>query len=297
MPRTRRSAPAAVTIDAEHTPRRPRGRYETRAAADGGRQEHVQALERGLALLTVFNARTPSMTLSQAAEKTGVTRAVARRYLLTLETLGYVSHEGSYFALTPRVLDLGFTYLASINVADVAKPFMLRVVDTLRESCSVGVLDRHDVVYVARVPADRIMTTNLVVGSRLPAHATAMGKVLLAYLPADRLAQYFATAPLSPLTGRTIGDEGRLRRVLAEVKRLGWAANDEESEKGVRTIAAPLFNRNQDAVAAINVAGHASRVSIRELRGAHLPVLLEAARDISRALGARALDRDKGSSG
>ena len=107
---------------------------------------------------------------------------MARRYLLTLQELGYVVHDGSHFTLTPRILDLGFTYLATVDVANIAQPFMERIVHTLRESCSIAVLDGHDAVYVARVAAKRIMSINLVVGSRLPAHATSMGKVLLAHL-------------------------------------------------------------------------------------------------------------------
>lgn len=247
---------------------------------------YVRALERGLAVLTAFSARTPAMSMTQVAERARLPRAVARRYLFTLETLGYVVHHQGQFRLTPRVLDFGFTYLGSLGISEVASPFMERIVATLRESCSVGVLDGSDIVYVARVTADRIMTTNLVVGSRLPAHATSMGKVLLAFLPAARLADYLAAVTLRPLTERTIGDERTLRRVLDEVRRCGWATNDQESEKGVRTVSVPLRDRTGAVVAAINVSGHASRVSMRELKRDHLPVLLEAARDISRALGA-----------
>ena len=249
----------------------------------------MQGLERGLAVIKAFNARCPTLTLSKAAERTGLTRAVARRYLLTLEALGYVLHEGSDFRLTPRVLELGFSYLSTLPVAEVARPYMLKVVETLHESCSVGVLDGPDVVYVARVTADRIMTTNLVIGSRLPAHATAMGKVLLAYLPPSNLDAYFATTQFRELTKRTICDERTLRATLAGVRRNGWAANDEESEKGVRTVAAPLFSRFGQVVAAINLAGHSSRVSMRELRRSHLPILMNAANEISRTLGADTL--------
>jgi IclR family pca regulon transcriptional regulator len=163
---------------------------------------------------------------------------------------------------------------------------MEHIVATLRESCSVGVLDGADVVYIARVTADRNMTTNLTVGSRLPAHATSMGKVLLAFLPPERLDEYFASTRLRPLTARTIVDEPALRQVLDAVWRQGWATNDEESEKGVRTVSVRLRDRSSKVVAAINLSGHASRVSMKELKRDHLPVLLQAARDISRALGA-----------
>jgi IclR family pca regulon transcriptional regulator len=263
----------------------PKSRDGARARRDDG--EYVRALERGLEVLKAFNGRTPAMSMTQVAERAGLTRAVARRYLFTLEALGYVVHHDGLFRLTPRVLDFGFTYLAASGLSDVARPHMERIVATLRESCSVGVLDGSDVVYVARVTADRIMTTNLVVGSRLPAHATSMGKVLLAFLTPDRLDAYFAATTLHPLTERTIADQATLRAVLDGVRRRGWATNDQESEKGVRTVSVPLRDRSGDVVAAINLSGHASRVSMRELKRDHLPVLLAAAREISRALGAK----------
>jgi IclR family transcriptional regulator, pca regulon regulatory protein len=250
------------------------------------KREFVKGLERGFAVLKAFSARTPSLTITQVAARTGLTRAVARRYLFTLEALGYVVHHDSAFALTPLVLELGFTYLSSMSVADIARPFMVRIVEQLRESCSVAVFDRQEIVYIARVQADRIMTNNLVVGSRLPAHATAMGKVLLAHLSPTQLDEYFAVAQLRPLTDRTIHDEPGLRAALAEVRRRGWAANDEESERGLRTVAVPIVERDGRVIAAMNVSAHASRVSTRELRRDHLPVLLAAAAEISRALGA-----------
>jgi IclR family pca regulon transcriptional regulator len=257
-----------------------------RAGGDGpGDREFVQGLERGFAVIKAFGPRTPALTVSEVAERTGLTRAVARRYLFTLRALGYVLNEGSRFSLTPRILELGFAYLATLSVADIAQPFMAHVVDKLRESCSLGVLDGHDVVYVARVNANRIMTTNLTVGSRLPAHATSMGKVLLAFMPPAQLEEYLATAHLNPLTDRTIRDPQKLRAALEKVRRTGWATNDQESEIGVRTVAVPIIDRAGHAVAAMNLAGHASRVSMRELRNNHLPVLLEAAHQISRALG------------
>ena len=217
------------------------------------------------------------LTATEVSSRTGLTRAVARRYLMTLKALGYIEKIGSSFALTPRVLNLGFKNLSSINVADVALPFMKNVVETLRESCSLGVLDGHDVVYAARLTADRIMTTRLQVGSRLPAHATAMGRVLLAYLPAEQLTAYFATAELRPLTDRTIRDKSVLRASLKEIQARGFAANDEESEKGIRTVAVPITDRSGMVVAALNSAAHSSRVSMRELLRTHLPLLLNTA--------------------
>ena len=258
------------------------------AAASSDRQrEFVQGLQRGFAVVKAFSADGGRrLTVADVAARTSLTRAVARRYLLTLQELGYVVHDGSHFALTPRILDLGFTYLATIDVANIAQPFMERIVHTLRESCSVAVLDGHDAVYVARMAAKRIMSINLVVGSRLPAHATSMGKVLLAYLPPDQLEEYFHTAPLQRLTSRTIVEADALRAALKQVRERGWAFADQESEDGVRTVAVPLFDRNMQVQAAMNVSGHASRVAMKELRSRYLPVLQDAAAEISRALGA-----------
>lgn len=280
------TAKASATLSTAPAVRR-QARVSGPPAADRANdREFVRGFERGVAVIKAFNARSPALTVTQVAERTGLTRAVARRYLLTLETLGYVVHTGATFALTPRILEIGFAYLSTISVADVARPVLIRLVEGLQESCSVGMLDRQDVVYVARMNANRIMTTNLAVGSRLPAHATAMGKVLLAYLPPAKLDAFFAMGPLQPLTERTTCDEATLRALVARVRERGWAGNDEESEKGVRTVAAPLFDRSGQVIAAINLSGHSSRVTMRDLRSRYLPVLLQAAREISEALGA-----------
>lgn len=267
-------------MDTKQTPRKAEN-GETRP------REFVQGLERGLAVIRSFSAESPSLTIAQVAERTDLTRAAARRYLMTLEALGYVLQDGDRFSLTPRLLDLGFTYLSTLDVTSVVHPFMEKVTADLHESCSVSVLDDHDIVYIARRAAKRIMSINLAVGSRLPAHATSMGKVLLAYLPADELEHYFASVEREPLTANTIVAERTLRKVLSEVREDGWALADEESELGVRSAAVPLVGRGGDVHAAINVSAHAARVSLEQLQADYLPVLLEAARGISKALGAR----------
>lgn len=254
-------------------------------------REFVQGLERGLAVIRAFSRREPSLSIAMVAGRTGLTRAAARRYLMTLAALGYVVESGGRFSLTPRVLDLGFTYLSTLDVTAVAPPFMERVASTLHESCSVSVLDGREIVYVARRAADRIMSINLAVGSRLPAHATSMGKVLLAHLPAAELERYLAEERRERLTEHTLVEEDALRAALAEVRAQGWAVADEESELGVRSLAAPIVDRSGEVHAAINVAAHASRVSLAQLKRDSLPVLLEAARGISRALGAPGSER------
>jgi IclR family pca regulon transcriptional regulator len=257
------------------------------ASPDPRQREYVQGLQRGFAVVKAFSADGGRrLTVADVAGRTGLTRAVARRYLLTLLELGYVAHDGSHYTLTPRILDLGFTYLATVDVVNIAQPFMERIVHTLRESCSIAVLDGRDAVYVARVAAKRIMSINLVVGSRLPAHATSMGKVLLAHLAPGELDAYFAAGPLPRLTARTIVEEPALRAALTQVRERGWAFADQESEDGVRTVAVPLYDRHMRVEAAMNVSGHASRVPMKELRTRYLSVLREAAHEISRALGA-----------
>jgi IclR family pca regulon transcriptional regulator len=260
---------------------------------DGGgpaSSEFVQGVSRCFAVIRTFGPDATSLTISGVAARSGLTRSVARRYLLTLKELGYVVQNGTLFSMTPRLLELGFTYLSTIDVARVAQPFMERTVERLHESCSAAVLDGNDIVYVVRVPARRIMSANLVLGSRLPAHATALGKVLYAYGPAKQLEQYLERRPLDRLTNATITDERTFRKALDEVRRRGWAAASDESEVGVRSIAAPVFNHRNQVEAAVNVAGHASRLSMKELRDVCLPVLLDTTRRISRALGASVMD-------
>jgi len=253
-------------------------------------REFVHGVQRGFSVLMAFEGST-SLTTNQVAALTGLTRAVAWRYLLTLEQLGYVAQTDTGFTLTPRVLDLGFAALSGLTLADVARPVMARIVQISGESCSLTALQGHDVLYLERVTANRLMTTRLTVGSRLPAHSTAMGRVLLAHLPPDRLAEYFATATLTALTDRTVSDKSTLKTQLREIRERGWAANDGEAESGVRAVAVPIYDRTGAVVAAINSAAHASRVSMRELMNRHLPMLLEAAKEIGLGLGAPGTER------
>src|SRR5919202_3507385 len=156
----------------------------------------VQSLERGLAVIRAFSAERPQLTLSEVARATGLDRAAARRFLLTLADLGYVHSDGRSFMLAPRVLELGYAYLSSISLPEVAEPHMERLVADVHESSSVSVLDGDDIVYVARVPVSRIMTVSINVGTRFPAYATSMGRVLLAGLPAPPLDAHFD--PVTP---------------------------------------------------------------------------------------------------
>jgi len=253
---------------------------------DGASREtqSVQALERGLAVLQVFDHEHPALTLSEVSRLTGITRATARRILLTLEHLGHVRSDGRRFSLTPRVLSLGWAYLSSLGIWELAQPLMRELTEQTGESSSAATLDLPDVVYVARVPTRRIMSITLGVGTRLPAHCTSMGRVLLAALPAGERDDFLATARLEPLTQRTITDAGRLRRVLEETAEQGWALVDQELELGVRSVAAPLRAGDGAVIAALNVGASAARVSAEDLRGTFLPALLETADAISTAI-------------
>ena len=191
-------------------------------------------------MIRCFSSERPSLTLSEVAERTGLTRAAARRFLLTLQELGYVGSTGRQFSLRPRVLALGYAYLSSFSVAQIAQPHLEDLAEELHESCSVSVLDGDDIVYVARASANRIMTIALTVGTRLPPYPTSMGRVLLASLPGEELDAHLRRTQLRKLTERTVVDETELRQILAKVATQGWAAVDQELEAGVRSIAVPI---------------------------------------------------------
>jgi IclR family pca regulon transcriptional regulator len=256
------------------------------------RGEHfVQSLERGLAVIRAFGADDPELTLSDVARRTGLTRAAARRFLLTLTDLGYVRTDGKQFALTPRVLDLGYAFLSSLTLPEVAEPHLERLAAELRESSSVSVLDGDEIVYVGRVPTSRIMRVSINVGTRFPAYATSMGRVLLAALPEAELARYLERAEIRPLTARAIDNPQSLAAELDRVRAQGWALVDQELEEGLRSIAAPIHDAGGRTIAAVNVSAHASRVSAEDVRQTLLPPLLAAARrieaDLTRAYNHR----------
>ncbi|WP_328990179.1 helix-turn-helix domain-containing protein [Kribbella sp. NBC_01245] len=244
----------------------------------------LQGLERGLAVIRAFGADAPSLTLSEVARAVGLTPATARRILLTLEELGYVRSDGRRFLLTPRVLALGWAYLSSLDLGEIAGPFMEEVSAATRESCSMATLDLPDIVYVARVPTSRIMTVALGVGARLPAYATSMGRVLLAGLPAAELDRYLADLEPEALTDRTLTSIDSLRDAIAEAGKTGYAVVDQELEQGLRSIAVPVVDGRGKTIAALNVSAHTSRATAAALRTDVLPRLRAAAEGIGTAL-------------
>lgn len=249
--------------------------------AQGRGPDFVQSLERGLAVIRAFDAEKPELTLSDVARATGLTRAAARRFLHTLVELGYVRNDGRLFELRPRVLELGYSYLSSLSLPEVALPHMERLVEQVRESCSLSVLDVDEVVYVARVPTKRIMTVAISVGTRFPAYATSMGRVLLAHADAGWVDDYLSTVKMQSLTRRTVTDPDRLRGVLSRIRSQGFCLVDQELEEGLRSIAVPVRDGSGAVVAAMNVSAHISRGSAEVIRKELLPPLLDAAEAVA----------------
>ncbi len=227
------------------------------------------------------------MTLTEVAQKTGLTRAGARRILLTLQTLGYVSLDGRSFSLTPRVLDLGYSYLSSMPLWDVAQPIMEDLVDRVHESVSASVLDGGEIVYVLRVPTHRIMTIGLSIGSRLPAYCTSMGRVLLGTLSDEALDRALASTRLAPQTRHTVTDAKQLKKLIAADAKRGWSLVDQELEEGLRSISVPLRDSAGHVIAAMNISGQAARCTVADMQKNFLPELQSAAARIEQALRLR----------
>jgi IclR family pca regulon transcriptional regulator len=242
----------------------------------------VESFEKGLRVITAFDDQHTSMTLSEVAERTSLTRAATRRLLLTLVGLGYATLEGKQFSLTARVLRLGHAYLRASALPELAAPVLQRLSDALGESASLAVLDGLEVVYVARSAKQRIMSVNLGVGARLPALYTSLGRVLLASHPQrDAL---LAQAPLERHTARALTNRAKLREVLKDVAAKGHCVVDQELEAGLRSIAVPVADARGRVIAAMNVSAQANRVSLEELRTDVLPALLGAAAALEREL-------------
>jgi IclR family pca regulon transcriptional regulator len=248
---------------------------------------YVQSFARGLAVIRAFNAQRPEQTLTDVASATGLTRAGARRILLTLQTLGYVEADGRLFRLTPKILDLGFAYLTSMPFWNLAEPVMEALSAEVHESCSAAVLDRTEIVYVLRVPTHQIMTINLSIGSRLPAYCTSMGRVMLAALDDTALDETLNSSPLYQHTPRTITDLEELKQVIAQVRRQGWAIVDQELEGGLISLSAPIRNRSGRVIAAMNISGNAQRTSAKQMVKVFLEPLQRAAQSVSEMVARR----------
>ncbi len=254
----------------------------------GRPREFIQSLERGLGIIRAFGPHAPEQTVTELAATTGLTRATARRFLITLIELGYVESDGRIFRLTPRVLELGYSFLSGLRFPDVALPHLERLVAEVDEGSEASVLDGDHIVYVARVPSSAVMTLAINVGARMPAHATSMGKVLLAALPDAELDAYLAAAELRSILPRTLTDPKELRAQLERVREQGYAIVDQELEEGLVAIAAPVRGRDGRVIAAINLSSNVMRRTLDSLRGELLEPLLRTARSIETDLASTA---------
>ncbi len=245
---------------------------------------YVQSFARGLSVIRAFGADAPRQTLTEVARRCGLTRAGARRILLTLQTLGYVRAEGRLFELTPKILDLGFAYLSSQPLWQFAEPLLQQLSSELKESCSIAVLEGSDIVFVLRMPTRKTMGMTLGVGSRLPAWCTAMGRVLLASMPAEEREPLLANLPLKAYTSRTVRDQEALNAAIEQARQQQWCLVDQELEDGLIALAVPVTGRHGRVIAAINISTQASRTPPQILLEQGLPRLQETAQSLSRLL-------------
>jgi IclR family pca regulon transcriptional regulator len=251
-----------------------------------GDPDFMTSLARGLAVVRAFTRQKRQLTIAQISQRTGIPRAAVRRCLYTLGQLGYVATEDRRtFFLRPKVLELGHAYMTSSPLAASSQPILDRVSDVIHESCSMAILDGDEILYIARSSVqDRIMSIDLGLGSRLPAHCTSMGRVLLAGLPAPELADYLARVKIIAYTNRTVTSPQKLADVLDDVRRSGYALVDQELEIGLRSLAVPVHDHLGRTPAAINVGVQASRVSVADLEARVLPQLQAAAREVGMLL-------------
>ncbi|MCF7549961.1 helix-turn-helix domain-containing protein [Pseudonocardia sp. WMMC193] len=254
-------------------------------AVEGGDRDYVQSLERGFAVLLAFDEELTHPTLAELAAKTGFSRPAVRRLLITLQRLGYVANDGTRWSLTPRVLSIGQHYTATRAMIEFAQPHLLRLAERTGESASLAELDGFDAVYVARVPVRRIMSINVAVGTRVPAHATSMGRVLLAWSGPVAVTRFLEQAPLNALTRRTVTDPAQLRLVLSQVRGDGFSIVDGELEEGLLSAAAPVRDRTGRVVAALASSTSAGRLAPDRLRDETVPLLCEIADGLSAQLG------------
>ncbi len=243
--------------------------------------DFIEALARGLDVIRVFQPRQPAMSLAAVAGAAGLARPTARRILLTLEHLGYVRAAPGGFELTPRVLELGMTYVLSRNLWEVARPHLERLVAQTHESSSIAQLDGPDIVYVARVAVPKIIALAVTIGTRFPAMQTSLGKVLLAALPAGDAERVLAEPSRSPVAARWQPGPAERAAELRAVRARGWSLTDEQLAAGIRSVAAPLRDGDGTVIAALNVTVHAAETPVEVLTGEYLPLLLAAAGAIS----------------
>jgi IclR family transcriptional regulator, pca regulon regulatory protein len=244
-------------------------------------KEFMLTLAKGLAVLSSFGRDRPTMTLSQAAQSVDLSRATARRVLHTLVKLGYVEQNDRQFALSPRIMQLGFAYVSSQNWIDRAVPLMRRLSERFHESCSAAILEGTEIIYVARIPARRIMSAAIAIGSRLPAFHSSMGRIQLGFLDEAEIWRRLKSVRIEPMTPATITDLQALYDRVRDDHRQGFSIVDEELELGLRSIAVPIADRDGQCIGAINLSTHSTRTTRNEMRETFLPELKAVAAQVS----------------
>jgi IclR family transcriptional regulator, pca regulon regulatory protein len=243
----------------------------------------IGSLAKGLEVLRAFDEASPQLSTADLAKKLGISRASARRFLLTLSGLGYLRKQGQYFQPTSKVLSLSAVFSSSMPLSTVAQPYLEEVTRRTEETCSLGVLENNMMVFVARSHARWILIPGLRVGSSLPAYCSAIGRVLLATLHEDDLSHYLETAEIRPLSDKTITRKSELREIITEVRQRGYSIVDQELEQGLRSIAVPV-DQGDKTVASVSIASQVNRATLKRMKQEFLPVLREAASAISREM-------------
>lgn len=250
-----------------------------------GSPDFVLSLARGLQVIEAFETNAAELSVSDVSEKTGLSRAAVRRLLMTLEMLGYAESDGRTFQLKPRILRLGYSYLSSNSLANIANPILQRVAEAVHQAVALGVLEGDEVLYIAHYGVRRVMSVGVSVGTRLPAYCTSGGRVLLAELPEREFSAYLAGTELRPMTSKTITEKAAFVAMIEKVRLEGFALVDEELEPGLRSMAVPVRSRQNVVVASMNTGVHAAQLSYVEMMDRILPELKEGAQLLGQQIG------------
>jgi IclR family pca regulon transcriptional regulator len=259
--------------------------------ANGSARQFVNGFARGLRVIRAFGEGAERLTLTQVAGRAGLTRAGARRLLLTLEELGYASHTGRLYFLTPKVLALGYAYISSMPLWNFAQPILERLVAEMNETVSLSVLDETEIVYILRIPVHRILSIGVSVGSRLPAHATSMGRILLGGCSPEQLERYFKIANLRAYTKATVTDPDKLRKIIIADRERGYSWIEGEMEEQISGLSVPVRDGQGAIVAALNVSFNRAKLARDSVVKKFLPGLQKAAEQMARSLSMRDKDR------
>lgn len=244
----------------------------------------VGALDKGLKVIKAFDSNNTQMTLSDVSKKVNITRASARRLLLTLESLGYMSQRDNLFSLTPKIIELGYSYFASLPWTDLAYKNMKQVVEASKLSCSISILDKEHIICIMRIPATRILNEGIHVGTRLPTAYTSTGRLFMAHMPDEELEEFVTTLPLKAHTKRSITDSNVLLEKIRSERNQPYQVVEEELEDGLLSMAAPIYNKNKEIIGAMNVGAHVSYKSDTVLKETVLNRLKKAAQETTEAI-------------